>query len=111
MGCVLSSCGSAVLVLVLVRLCHRHTKSRKRDSMFVSVKYIIIIIHHIFSGVAVEMRNVAVYDEVDLPPTTSSSSVIPTETNTDYVTTTMSQTPPISTQHNMAYGNVCVSQK
>ena len=53
------------------------------------------------------MRNVAVYDEVHLPPT--SSSVIPTEPNPDYVTTTMSQTPPITTQHNVAYGNVCVS--
>ena len=52
------------------------------------------------------MRNVAVYEEIDFPPTTSSSSVIPTEPNTDYVTTTMSQTPPITTQHNniVAYG-------
>ena len=60
----------------------------------------------IISETAVEMRNIAVYDEVDLPPTTSSSSIIPTEPNTDYVTTTMSQTPPITTQHNMAYGNI-----
>ena len=52
------------------------------------------------------MRNTAVYDAVDLPPTTSSSSVIPTEPNTDYVTTTMSQTPPITTQHNVAYRNI-----
>ena len=54
------------------------------------------------------MGNVAVYDEVDLPPTTSSSSLIPTAPNTDYVTTTMSQTPPISTHYNVAYGNICV---
>ena len=63
----------------------------------------------IFSGAALKVGNVAVYDEVDLPPTTSSSSVIPTEPKTDYVTTTISQTPPITTHHNMAYGNVCVS--
>ena len=36
-GCVLSSCGSAVLVLVSVRLCHRHTKSRDRASNFVEL--------------------------------------------------------------------------
>ena len=72
------------------------------------VNYVIreVYIHHIFSEAAVEMRNIAVYDEVDLPPTTSSLSIIPTEPNTDYVTTTMSQTPPITTHHNMAYGNI-----
>ena len=108
MGCVLSSCGSAVLVLVLVRLCHRHTKSKDRASNFVELCVLIIIceVDIIFSGAAVEMRNVAVYDEIGHPPTTSSSSVIPTEPNTDYVTTTMSQTPPITTHHNMAYGNI-----
>ena len=100
-----------MLVLVLVRLCHRHTKSRERSSKFVELCLLLIIcdVDIYFSGAAVEMRNVAVYDEVDLPPTTSSSSVIPTEPNTDYVTTIMSQTPPITTQHNVAYGNVCVS--
>ena len=64
---------------------------------------------------------VAVYDEIVLPPTTSSSSstVIPTEPNTAYHTTTRMQsrttavptacnvayetTTPITTAHNVAY--------
>ena len=41
-GCVLSFCGSAVLVLVLVRLCHRHTKSRDRASNFVELCVLLI---------------------------------------------------------------------
>ena len=45
---------------------------------------------------------VAVHDEVVLPPTSSSSSsVIPTEPNTGYVSTTMSHTKP--TDQNVAY--------
>ena len=100
-----------MLVLMLVRLCHRHDKSRERSSKFVELCVLLIIceVGIIFSGAALKVGNVAVYDEVDLPPTTFSSSVIPTEPNTDYITTTMSQTPPITTHHNMAYGNVCVS--
>ena len=95
---------------MLVQLCHRHTKSKERASNFVELCVLLICeVDIIFSGAALKVGNVAVYDEVDLPPITSSSSVIPTEPNTDYVTTTMSQTPPITTQHNMAYGNVCVS--
>ena len=43
-----------------------------------------------------QTRNV-VYDEVVLPPTTTPSSVIPTEPNTAYVTTT------IPTDQNVAY--------
>ena len=109
-GCVLSSCGSALLVLVLVRLCHRHDKSRDKSSKFLELCVLLMCeVVIIFSGAALKVGNAAVYDEVDLSPTTSSSSVIPTAPNTDYVFTTMSQTPPISTHHNVAYGNVCVS--
>ena len=41
-GCVLSSCGSALLVLVLVRLCHRHTKSRDKSSNFLVLCVLLI---------------------------------------------------------------------
>ncbi|CAI8046216.1 hypothetical protein GBAR_LOCUS25542 [Geodia barretti] len=51
---------------------------------------------------SVQTRNAVVYDEVVLPPT--SSSVIPTEPNTAYVTTTVSQTTTIPTDQNVAYG-------
>ncbi|CAI8051905.1 hypothetical protein GBAR_LOCUS28403 [Geodia barretti] len=44
-----------------------------------------------------QTRNAVVYDEVVLSPTTTPSSVIPTEPNTAYVTTT------IPTDQNVAY--------
>jgi hypothetical protein len=69
-GCVLG-CGSAVLVLVVVKQLRRRSKSRN-------------------AGAARQMRSMPVYDEVVLPPTTSSSA-IPTELNTAYVTNTMSR--------------------
>ena len=56
----------------------------------------------ISSGTAHQMRTMPVYDEVVLPPTTSSSA-IPTEPNTAYVTTTMSRNNNITTDHNVAY--------
>ncbi|CAI7991644.1 hypothetical protein GBAR_LOCUS792 [Geodia barretti] len=82
-GCVLG-CGSAVLVMVVVKHLHRRSKSRNATN----------------TGTAHQMRTMPVYDEVVLPPTTS-SSVIPTEPNTAYVTTTMSRN--ITTDHNVAY--------
>ena len=54
----------------------------------------------ISSGAARQIRSMPVYDEVVLPPTTSSA--IPTEPNTAYVTTTMSRNI-ITTDHNVAY--------
>ena len=56
----------------------------------------------VFSAAAVlQTRNAVVYDEVVLPPTsTTPSSVIPTEPNTAYVTT---QTTTIPTHQNVAY--------
>ena len=56
----------------------------------------------ISSGEARQIRSMPVYDEVVLPPTTSSSA-IPTEPNTAYVTTTMSRNNNITTDHNVAY--------
>ncbi|CAI8007708.1 hypothetical protein GBAR_LOCUS5345 [Geodia barretti] len=72
-------CGSAVVVLVMVRRYHNHSKST-----------------HALDAAGLQTRNV-VYDEVALSPTTTPSSVIPTEPNTAYVTTT------IPTDQNVAY--------
>ncbi|CAI8044752.1 hypothetical protein GBAR_LOCUS24791 [Geodia barretti] len=78
--CVLVCGGSAVLLLVKVR----HYYSRSKSP----------------SDAGLQTKNV-VYDEVVLPPTTTTSSVIPTEPNTAYVTT---QTTTIPTDQNVAYG-------
>ncbi|CAI8005719.1 hypothetical protein GBAR_LOCUS4371 [Geodia barretti] len=72
-------CGSAVLVPVMVRWYYNRSKST-----------------HASDAAGLQTRNV-VYDEVVLPPTTTPSSVIPTEPNTAYVTTT------IPTDQNVAY--------
>ncbi|CAI8046218.1 hypothetical protein GBAR_LOCUS25542 [Geodia barretti] len=81
--CVLS-CASAVLVFITVR---RYRRKKIKDKT---------------AAPSVQTRNAVVYDEVVLPPT--SSSVIPTEPNTAYVTTTVSQTTTIPTDQNVAYG-------
>ena len=67
--------------------------------MCVCAKFLIIQLG-ISSGESRQMSSMPVYDEVVLPPTTS-SSVIPTEPNTAYVTTTMSRN--VTTDHNVAY--------
>ncbi|CAI8008565.1 hypothetical protein GBAR_LOCUS5864 [Geodia barretti] len=78
--CVLS-CASGVLVFMTVR---RYRSKKIKDKS---------------AAPTVQTRNAVVYDEVVLPPT--SSSVIRTEPNAAYVTT---QTTTIPTGENVAYG-------
>ena len=79
------ACATAVLGLVIGRQCWQQRKSRKACHTGES-PIIIVSCHNLTSGAGPDARNV-VYDEVILPPT-SSSAVIPTEPNAAYVTHT-----------------------
>ena len=103
-------CGTAVIVLVIVRVYRNSVHTSDTGKCHISSRnpYIFAVKgfwvdYTVFSLlVSTQARNVE-YDEVVLPPTSSStSSVIPTEPNTAYVSTTMSHTIP--TEQNVAYG-------
>ena len=68
------ACATAVLGLVIGRQCWQQRKSRKACHTGES-PIIIVSCHNLTSGAGPDARNV-VYDEVILPPT-SSSAVIP----------------------------------
>ena len=56
-------------------------------------------------AVAVPLATDVLYDEISLPPLTSTAAVIPTEPNSAYATTLSLKgpTPPIITEDNVAY--------
>ena len=109
MICVLS-CASGVLVFMTVR---RYRSKKIKDKSAGEATHNVVLINvwghmHCWEEAplcihsiapTVQTRNAVVYDEVVLPPT--SSSVIRTEPNAAYVTT---QTTTIPTGENVAYG-------
>ena len=73
----------------------KQTSTAKPASVLFIGNFLVVCVFSLAAGL--QTRNAVVYDEVVLSPTTTSSSVIPTEPNTAYVTTT------IPTDQNVAY--------